>query len=368
MLMTTEYCIDPPSALLDEAWQKLRQAEPRLRIRDAAERLGVSELELLALRCGQKNAWLCAERLSGNWGELIRDLPKLGQVMALTRNRHAVHEKHGFYKNISINGDSGLVLAGAIDLRLFLRHWRFGFAVIERDSGAERHSLQFFDRHGDAVHKIYLTEFSRRSAYEDLVERYAAADQSARQAVEPRPFRGPEHSDASRDRTGLLEEWRRLKDTHDFFPMLRRWDVGRLQALRLADRDMAFPVAGASAEYLLAQAAEEEIPVMIFVGSPGVIQIHTGPLRNLRRTGPWINVLDEDFNLHLRDECVASSWVVRKPTTDGVVTSLELFDAQGELIAQFFGERKPGAPELGVWRDLVNALPPTDMSAYGAAP
>ena len=75
-----------------------------------------------------------------------------------------------------------------------------------------------------------------------------------------------------------------------------------------------------------------------------MIQIHTGPVRQLRRTGPWYNVLDPKFNLHLDTTAIASSWVVNKPTSDGWVTSLELYAANGDLIAQFFGERKPASP------------------------
>jgi putative hemin transport protein len=48
----------------------------------------------------------------------------------------------------------------------------------------------------------------------------------------------------------------------------------------------------------------------------------------------------------VREDLVASAWVVRKPTVDGIVTSLEVFDADGCEIALFFGERKPGTPEL----------------------
>ena len=52
----------------------------------------------------------------------------------------------------------------------------------------------------------------------------------------------------------------------------------------------------------------------------------------------------------LREDLIDEAWVVRKPTEDGVVTSLELFDAQGEAIATLFGKRKPGIPEIEDWR------------------
>jgi putative hemin transport protein len=54
---------------------------------------------------------------------------------------------------------------------------------------------------------------------------------------------------------------------------------------------------------------------------------------------------------------------VRKPTTDGIVTSLEVFDDDEDLIVQVFGRRKPGQPECARWRQIVEGLcgePPTD--------
>ena len=105
-------------------------------------------------------------------------------------------------------------------------------------------------------------------------------------------------------------------------------------------------------------------PIMVFVGSVGCIQIHAGPgkrIEPLQMGGAqWINVLDPGFNLHLREDMVAHVWVVEKPTADGVVTSVEAFDGRGELMAMFFGVRKPGQPELQVWRDLVERLPRLD--------
>ena len=55
----------------------------------------------------------------------------------------------------------------------------------------------------------------------------------------------------------------------------------------------------------------------------------------------------------LREDHAATAWVVKKPSVDGTVTSLEVFDAGGEMIVQFFGKRKPGIPEREDWRTLV---------------
>ena len=130
-------------------------------------------------------------------------------------------------------------------------------------------------------------------------------------------------------------------------------------ALRLADPAFVQPVEpgpGAAARELLKAAADSGTPIMVFVGNPGMIQIHTGPVHRVQVLGPWLNVLDPGFNLHLREDHIASAWVVRKPTSDGLVTSLELFDAEGRNFAMVFGERKPKQAELETWRALCAEL------------
>jgi len=69
-------------------------------------------------------------------------------------------------------------------------------------------------------------------------------------------------------------------------------------------------------------------------------------------------VLDPGFNLHLCEDAIDQVWVVEKPTSDGIVTSVEAFDRTGELMAMFFGARKPGEPERQDWRAIVRKAAP----------
>jgi putative hemin transport protein len=147
-----------------------------------------------------------------------------------------------------------------------------------------------------------------------------------------------------------------MKDTHDFYPMVRDLGLTRRDANALAGDDLARALPPAAFESLLHDAAARVLPIMIFVGNPGCIQIHTGPINTIERMGPWLNVLDPGFNLHARADAIAEVWRVRKPTVDGIVTSIELFDAAGNELALLFGERKPGRPELESWRNLVSDI------------
>ena len=323
---------------------QLQAQEPKLRIRDRALRLGVTEAELVAADCG-----VASTALAGTAQEIFAGLGALGRVMALSRNASAVHERHGSYLDIQANAPVGIVLGPDIDLRMFFGCWKYFYAVVENG----RHSLQFFDKAGEAVHKIYRTEHSDAAAWDALVARFAA---QAKPPVVIEAIPVQVEADSPDDAAALRAHWLALQDTHDFFVMLRQFKLSRLGALRAAGEDLAQQVEADSVEKMLTQSAATELPIMCFVANRGMVQIHTGPVRKLLRTGPWFNVLDENFNLHLNTEAVASSWVVSKPTVDGWVTSLELYNEGGELIVQFFGARKPGQPELAAWRELLLSL------------
>jgi putative hemin transport protein len=338
---------------LHQAWHDLRQNNPRLRARDGARQLGVSEGELVASGCGRT-----AVRLKPRWQPLLNALDSLGPVMALTRNEHAVHERHGRYRNIRVFGNMGLVLDEGIDLRLFLAHWHHAFAVTEQGADGSRQSLQVFDSDGTAVHKVYLTAQSDGAAYQELLERFRDPDQDPVLNVFARPPAPPPQSEEAIDVAGLQRHWDALQDTHDFHDLLQEFGVTRIQAMRLAGSERAREVGPDALQQVFESARDAELPIMVFVGSPGVVQIHTGTVKRLYEVGEWYNVLDPAFNLHLRQPAVSSAWMVKKPTVDGPVHSLELYAEDGQLILQVFGARKPGKPENVGWRSLIQCLQP----------
>lgn len=327
---------------LKEQYKAFKAENPKVRIRDAAKLLGVSEADLVAT--GENNVALKPE-----FQNILKEISTLGYVMALTRNDHAVHERKGAYTKATFNGHVGLVVNPDIDLRLFMNAWHFGFAVHE----GERQSLQFFDQDGEAVHKIYLTEQSDAAAYETLVTKYKADVQGEPLQVALVDKTIEEAPDSEIDVAGFQQAWLELKDTHDFFGLLRKFGVARRQAMRLAPEGHATEISVPSLKRILEGASERDLDIMVFIGSRGCIQIHTGKVKKLLQTGPWFNVLDPEFNMHLREDGISSVWLVKKPTEDGIVTSLEAFDKDGNIIVQFFGKRKPRIPEREDWRQVV---------------
>jgi putative hemin transport protein len=277
--------------------------------------------------------------------------------MCLTRNEHAVHERKGLFREIGFfgGGAMGQVVGPDIDLRLFPMSWTAAFAVRKDEETGANDSIQIFGADGLALHKVFLQEDSDRAAFDKLVADFQSDEQGF--VAVPVDLPAADKPDSEIDREGFLAAFKAMEDTHHFFGLLRKFGVGRVQALRLLGEEFAVPVKNDVTADLLRLASAEQLPIMIFVGNRGCIQIHTGEVSKIVPFGAeWINVLDDEFNLHLREPGIASAWLVRKPTKDGVVTSIELYDAAGENIALLFGKRKPGQPEDGNWRNLAESL------------
>ncbi len=338
---------------LKQAWDSLKVSEPTLRIRDAAAKLGVSEAELLVTGIGTN-----VTRLTDNFEEQLTEFPRLGRVMSLTRSEGCVLEHKGPFQKIEMHQAGPAKIAtviGPIEQRVFFAGWKFGFAVTTETPRGTMKSLQYFDKEGEAVMKVYLQDQSKEEVYEDLVAKNTAAYQNAQLELEA--FPKPEYtSKENLDFESFTHDWENMKDTHDFFGMLRKYKLNRLDAVKWIDDKWAYEVDRLSARKIVEVAAETKLPIMIFAGNKGNIQIHQGKVQTVRQMGDWLNVLDPDFNMHLNENVVDKAFVVHKNTEDGLVSAVELFDKEGEMVAQFFGLRKPGLPQKAEWKTLVDNL------------
>ncbi|MGR3313836.1 hemin-degrading factor [Roseovarius indicus] len=340
-----------PTTPTAEEIRAARQDNPKTRERDLAAKLGITEAQLVAADCGQG-----ATRIDAHPDRIMDAAQKLGEVMALTRNDACVHEKVGVYANYHPGQHAAMILNEEIDLRMFPKHWQHAFMVEKQGDAGPRRSLQVFDAAGDAVHKIFLRDASNHDAWEGIKADLALDNQSPEQPVDPRQPKEAPKSDPSKLDI-LRKEWARMTDTHQFLRLTSKLKMNRLGAYRIAGAPFVRLLDPSSVDLALQKLAEDGTEVMIFVGNRGCIQIHSGPVKTLKAMGPWQNVLDPGFNLHLRLDHIAEVWAVDKPTQRGAAVSLEAFDADGGIILQIFGIGKEGNDSRPAWRALVAGLP-----------
>ncbi|KIC08744.1 hemin degrading factor [Leisingera sp. ANG-M1] len=327
-----------------------RAEHSNLRDRDFADKFGISEGQLVAAYAGEG-----VTRISAHPDRIMPRLASLGEVMALTRNQSCVIEKVGVYENYHSGQHASMILNEAIDLRLFPKHFVSAFAVERQTDKGTKRSIQIFDAAGDAVHKVHLREASDLQAWEQLVAELALPEQSQDLKVEPRkpaepPKANPDKAEA------LRREWARMTDTHQFLRLTSKLKMNRLGAYRIAGAPLARELAPAAVNEMLFAVRDQGVEVMIFVGNMGCIEIHGGPVKTLREMGPWQNILDPGFDLHLRLDHIAEVWAVTKPTQRGDAISVEAFDADGGIIFQVFGRRTEAKDHRPEWNTIVENL------------
>jgi putative hemin transport protein len=307
---------------------------------------GVSRGEILAGRVGEG-----VVRLEGP-ADILRAAPLLGTVIAVTSNEQVVLEKVGCYGNVSIGPERGTVANHEIDLRLVMRHWRHAFAV-----KGEYPSLQFFDGWGEPVHEIRTLVYSDLVEFGKITAEFASPQQRREWSVQDGPVPVQARPDGGVDREQLQGQWSALQDTHDFVRLLQKLSLDRHQALRLIGTQFANEVSNVAAKHLLLNAAAATMPILVFAGNAGCLQIHAGTVTNILLEGHALSVQDQSFRLRLCEDGIGSSWVVRKPTRDGVLTSLEVYDRTNQMVVQFYGAREAGMPERQDWCRILSELP-----------
>ncbi|MCZ4354083.1 hemin-degrading factor [Roseovarius aestuarii] len=346
-----------PQKITAQGIRAARSASDK-RDRDLADELGIREAQLVAAHVGHH-----VTRINPHPDAWMAEVPKLGEVMALTRNISCVHERVGTYGEYHSGAHAAMVLGKEIDLRIFAKHWVSAFAIDQETKNGRRRSLQVFDAAGNAVHKIFLRDTSTDSAWDGIVATLRLDEQVDTLAVEAEIPTEPAKAKPEK-RDILLEEWAQLTDTHQFARMTAKLGMNRLGAYRLVEGEKWVRALDKSvSEDLFNRVSEARQKVILFVGNPGNIQIHWGTLDTIKPMGPWINVLDPRFNLHLRGDHVAEVYAVEKPTKSGPALSIEAFDQHGMLIYQVFAQRDGDADDLVQWRGIIEALPSATVSA-----
>jgi putative hemin transport protein len=349
---------------LSARWDKLRQEQPKIQIRDAAKSLGVSEAELLATQTTQ------AVRLQSGTDaarKIMRRALDLGEVMALSRNENGVIEVTGVAtrytpkpttepldeeaKQRQQNAIGGYI-GGPIDLRFHFAHWAHAFGVTQTKDGKTTRSLQFFDASGDAIHKIYVKSDAGNAIFDQLIEENRYPKQDEPLLIQKKPVKAAELGDKAIDQKEFQLAWKEMTDVHQFSRLVSEFKLSREQALRLAPAGYVQTITAEAVRGLLDGAAKDKIAIMAFLGNTGITQIFSGQIQKTAAHGEWYNVLDPKFNLHLRESAFARGWVVKRAD----IISVEFYDKQGDLVVTFFGVRGRGEPQPKAWLDLVQGL------------
>ncbi|TAH07169.1 MAG: hypothetical protein EAZ13_07035 [Sphingobacteriia bacterium] len=261
--------------------------------------------------------------LNGNFIDFLKELHTLGEVVAVTGNNHCKVEHIGVYRNISFEGDTSFLYGNEMDLQFFLPQWKFGFAVDEND----RLSFQFFDKSGRAVHKIFLTEYSTRSAWFRLMALYKTKEKKYAA-------------------TGIQDFFYTAKNHIAFNTIPPLPEIA----------GFVKQVNNNTLENILFQCTVQNIAVKLIVANHGCTQLYNGMIQNLQQTNSFYKVIGHNMNMRLQRMAIADSYIVRMPVKNGVMSYLEIFGEDGNRVLRLRGKQNADGTESTGWTNILRHL------------
>jgi putative hemin transport protein len=301
-----------------------------------------------------------ATRLQGEFAPLLQRLAALGNLTEVTRNSSALLEKDHVSGTLYVNNEIRFAPAESMHLRIFYSQWEHGYALEEHDhaTNTAQHSLQFFDRHGSMMHKIKLSDSRDIGAFRQVVSDHAAPEQLTPAQLLATDDGATDTAPRQIDVDALRADWAHTHNHQDFVQRQEIFDQQRLRKLRLAGKAFAYQVANDSARIILQRMTEFGTAIMAQVGNAGIVQAYYGKIKNIGIKDSRLKIMNSGFRMLLREDHIDSVWVAKKPTTDGIITSLELFNRQGMHIASFLSKKDNGHPEPREWRESIMRLLP----------
>ncbi len=277
-----------------------------------------TEAQKLASRIGDS-----VTLLNGNFMQFLKELYTLGEVVSITGNNHCKVEQKGVYKHISFEGTTGFLNGNEMDLQFFLQQWMFGFAVED----GERLSFQFFDKAGRAVHKIFLTAYSTRSAWYRLMALYKTKERKyAATGVQ-------DYFYTSKNVVGI-NTIPPMPEIHGFVRQ----------------------VSNTIFENIIEQSMREQIGLKLVVANHGCTQIYNGKIQSMQTTNAFYKLVGNNMNMRIQRMAIADSYIVRMPVKKGIISYVEIFGEDGNRALRIRGGQNADGAESTGWANLVFGL------------
>jgi putative hemin transport protein len=343
--------IDPDRILA--GWKAAQNNDAQKPFADIAAGMNITEAELMAARVG-----FGVVRLRPEWNALLAALPGLNQVRAVTTNSCAAIETTGTYPGLQQMGSYFAMASDGIDLRLSLPYWDSAFAVAERNScpGETVRSICFYGKNGGLIHRVFLTRGSCLSGFDELVENFIHPCQLRTQVTEMGFGSAPTVIPKAVDKDVFLERWGAMKDTREFFALLREFRLSRQDAFQLGEARFTRRIAPELLYGLLHSFVQHKIPVLLLVGHSACVQVYRGLLTSEGESGNEVTVRASKVRCRFCKPAIAMAWLVDKPTSKGVVRSLELFDSASRPTASVLAMSAEGFLTPSQWEALLFPL------------
>ena len=267
----------------------------KLRIRDISNKLNVSEAELLSLSVNDSVSFLSINDFNQFFTYLLSNIDK---VMFLIRSEFVVHEKIIIPFQYKIINDSIINKKNnSLLIKFNSETFKYSFFEIKKHNNRNLKSFQFFDYYGTSVLKIYL-KGKKDVEFENLANQYKIE------------YKYQIQKDFTSDK------YIQFKNKHsDKIPPHSDFKLTLRQ--------------------LLNGIAKKSIPVNIYAFGIECMQCHSDIIKNIVDYGPWLNIMDKNFNIHVLENKISFS----KSSIRDDNNCIDFYDINNNLVLSISGKK-----------------------------
>ena len=282
---------------LKSKWEKLQAENSKIRIRDAAKKLGTSEASLLSTEI---NDGVCFLNIS-DYDTFLSEVLSLDKIMLLIRSDSVVHEKTISSKDIQLR-ENKFFDNKSNESILEFNPTLFKYVFSQNKLHAKRslRSFQIFDIYGNAILKIYL-KGKNEIEFDNIVERYQV------------------------EYNYELQEPVNLKN-------LEPKSIIELNSSEKECECYEYNLKENILRKILTAASKGQIPIQIHAIGKGTIQYHNDIIKKIVDFGPWINIIDKTFNLHAMEDHLKHVILKKHQTDNDTFYFIDFFDTNNNYV------------------------------------
>ncbi|SFC02169.1 Putative heme degradation protein [Marinospirillum celere] len=349
-----------PLSLLYQAFVGVREAQPLLGLTGWSRLLATSEGELQASRLNHEKVWPLEDVFS-----LFYLLSSLGEVEVQTFNNLGWAKYQGRFNapDLCLDDPQHLELefrTASMHMKLDLEKWYWGCAVEDRPpERSVQRSLQFFNYQGKRFLKIHAVPQTDELAWHNLITNFAKKESAAKPLFAAQ--QDQKQLTPPADMQQFSQEWRLMSHAKQLSVLLRRHQADYLPVLQHLDAKFAREVSLTSLSQLLKKWTglsdmTNKPRLKLSFYTEGCMQAVSGVLQPPRLQHNQLCIAYADGCVHCDPQQLEEAFVVRKPEGDGWVTSLEIFNGQGQLVLKIQEEKPECQPENLLYREIFQAL------------
>ena len=291
---------------LKKQWESFKKNpdNKRIRIRDAAKKLCVSEAELLSTLIDDSVTYI----KFNNFYTFIEKVLSLDKVMLLTRSDNVVHEITVFTLDLAVDQDGLIYDKNTFNplLRIAPTDIAYTFSELKTHQGKNLYSFQFFNSDGNSIAKIYL-KGKTESLFNEIVSEYKVNYDYSIQNKQS-------------DTNKKLYDLNSSTIKYQFMPK----NAPKFKKIKKID--------GSALRTIMENLSKKTIPIQFHGIGLNTVQYYYGEIKNVTDYGPWINVMDKKFNIHILEKKIVSCQLNQLSINNKNYCSLAWFDINNQNV------------------------------------